>query len=239
MRPTQGHTHLDMSSTSTLLDIRIIENGDIPRVAKFLSSSMFGNEIPTGQFRKLIELETQDLQKTYATRMTKRKFPAVLLVAEADRDIIGCIGVDCQLLNIKAEKFSRIPKPTWDISELKSSERICMVLANLAVRGDQRGKGYAKQLVETVESLAKEFQFQDLYLLVDSTNMPAQKLYQKLGYKKIFEDEDATCVATGPLSLKTQECINFCFYKSLVEEEKAAPNNPIAAFFSSFFGKNK
>ena len=33
---------------------------------------------------------------------------------------------------------------------------------------------------------------------------------------KQFEDETATCVVSGEYNLQTQDCINYCFKKSLV-----------------------
>ena len=70
-------------------------------------------------------------------------------------------------------------------------------------------------LPASCEASAKEWGYSYLYLLVDSDNKAAQRLYQKAGYSLFFVQEDATCVVSGPLSLKTQDCINYCMRKNL------------------------
>jgi GNAT superfamily N-acetyltransferase len=225
------------SKTASKIDIRFTENTDIPRVAEFITNSMYQENIPFMQKKKLVELERMDLLKTYGEMMGKRTFPASLLVAEIDQEIIGAVGVDCQIMNTNANKFRKIPAKGWSIIDMKETERIILVLANLSIRADKRGNGYAKTLMKEAEALAKELLFEDIYLLVDSMNIPAQSLYEKSGYKFVFKDEDATCVASGPLSLQNVDCVNFCYRKSLVA---AAPIGGGGGFFGglfSMFGK--
>jgi len=230
-------TRLYLSSKTTdKLEIRFTENSDIPRVAEFLANSMYQDDIPFGQKRKLVELERLDLMKTYGEKLGKRKFPAYLLVAEIDQDIVGSVGLDCQLMNTNANKFRKIPSKGWDIQDLKPTEKIILVLANLSIRVDKRKKGYGKTLIKESEAIAKELLFEEMYLLVDSENIPAQKLYEKNGYKLMFRDEDATCVASGPLSLKTQECVNFCYRKSLVSSKSGGDSGGIFGGLFSMFG---
>lgn len=219
------------------LEIRFAENADIPRVAEFLANAMYEQNIPFGQKRKLVELEKLDLQKTYGETMGKRKFPAALILAEIEEEFIGTVGLDCQILNVKANKFRRIPKG-WEYTDLKSTEKLGLVMANLSTRIDKRKRGYAKMLIKEAEALAKELMFEELYLLVDSENTPAQKLYEKNGFVLEFKDEDATCVASTPLSLKTQECVNFGYRKSIVAAKVTVPGgNAISSFFGGLFGK--
>ena len=64
-------------------------NDDIPRVAKFLSESMYSN-IPTGQKRELARLEQIDLTERYGERVSsKGSLPSVLFIAEEDEEILG------------------------------------------------------------------------------------------------------------------------------------------------------
>ena len=50
----------------------------------------------------------------------------------------------------------------------------------------------------------------------------------------MFEDLDATCVASGDYSLKTQDCINYCYRKDLREIVPlvSTTSSPFAAFSS-------
>jgi hypothetical protein len=54
------------------------------------------------------------------------------------------------------------------------------------------------------------------------------------GYKPIFRDEDATCVAYGTYSLKTQDCVNVCMKKDL---KAPLAGNGGSSFVSSMFSK--
>jgi ribosomal protein S18 acetylase RimI-like enzyme len=58
---------------------------------------------------------------------------------------------------------------------------VAVVLSNLAVRVDKRGQGVASQLLEVCEDFARQWQREAVYLLVDSENAGAQKLYKKQG----------------------------------------------------------
>jgi hypothetical protein len=83
----------------------------------------------------------------------------------------------------------------------------------------------------------------EIYLLVDSRNTPAQSLYKKQGYKLEFVDEAATCVVSGPYNLRTEDCVNYCFKKTLSGARVAGGSNsgggsnPFGSLFGSLFGK--
>ena len=225
-------------SASSLIDsgveIRLVEdNNAINRASKFLANSMYTEEIPTGQKKKLTELERIDLNSRYGVTLGKRKFPAAFLILEEEQDIIGCVGIETQILYEKRRNLRKIPK-NFQVDSLKSQEGLVMVLANLAIRRDKRKLGYAKKLIKSCEDMAEEFLFKEIFLMVDSENIPAQKLYEKMGYKKIFEDNAATCVVSTPLALKTQDCVNYCYKKSLGKPIKSGGNN-LFSIFSSIF----
>ena len=96
-----------------------------------------------------------------------------------------------------------------DNDDQKKFDTIVFVLANLSVRIDKRKRGIARQLLEACDSECKvkmimiiltflmtiiyhcEFPFQrlgceEIYLLVDSQNIAAQKLYKSSGITFLF-----------------------------------------------------
>ena len=77
-----------------------------------------------------------------------------------------------------------------------------------------------------------------MFLLVDSKNIAAQKLYQKLGYKKMFEDNQATCVTSSPTGLRTSPCVNYCFKKDL-SLSPSKQENGILNWLGGIFGSKK
>lgn len=86
------------------------------------------------------------------------------------------MGLDCRVIEEKYKKF-RNPKPTDDMTKIK----IVPYLANLAVKTENRKSGVAKRLLKACETFCSGWGFEELYLMVDSENIPAQRLYQKQG----------------------------------------------------------
>lgn len=67
------------------------------------------------------------------------------------------------------------------------------LMSNLAVSRSYRRKGLAEDLVRAAENIArKEWGYDECYLYVEKRNAPAVKLYRKLGYRVIWEDDSAT-----------------------------------------------
>jgi len=66
-------------------------------------------------------------------------------------------------------------------------------MSNLAIGRRYRRKGLAEDLVASAEAIArKEWGYDECYLYVEKRNAPAVKLYKKLGYKVLWEDDTAT-----------------------------------------------
>ena len=94
-------------------------------------------------------------------------------------EVTGCAGIE----------VSGIPNKS-----LKSPiATTAPLMSNLAVGREFRRKGIAEKLVTEVERLVQyEWGYNDCYLYVEERNKAAVKLYQKLGYKKIWVDKEAT-----------------------------------------------
>ena len=109
------------------------------------------------------------------------------------------------------------------------------MLANLAVRKDRRGRGLARNLLAFAEEQTLAWGYQDLYLLVNSMNAPAQALYKSSDFKEMFRNEYATCVVFSNNSLKTEGCTNVCYRKKL--QANSDYERGLNNFFNDLFGK--
>ena len=200
---------------------------DMNQAAAFLASQMY-EDMPNGQRRELQRLEYADLMNRYGGRTGIRKYPSALLLAIENEEIIGMVGIDCQLYDAKEKKFTPMKFVTKVYNE-ESGKKVVQVLANLAIRRDKRKKGLGRLLVSASSDTAKSFGYEELYLQVDSDNKAAQNLYRKEGFKQIFTDPDATCVVSGQWGLQTKECINLGYVK------KVTSNGPSTNIFNNIF----
>lgn len=67
------------------------------------------------------------------------------------------------------------------------------LMSNLAVSRAYRRRGLAEDLVREAESIArKAWGYDDVYLYVEKRNQPAVRLYKKMGYRTLWEDDTAT-----------------------------------------------
>ena len=57
---------------------------------------------------------------------------------------------------------------------------------NIVVDETQRGRGYGKEICESLLSAAKRFGAHNTYLQVEHVNDKAINLYTKLGYEKLY-----------------------------------------------------
>ena len=65
-------------------------------------------------------------------------------------------------------------------------------MSNVAVSKKYRRKGIGEKLVQEAERIARyEWGFSECYLFVEERNRAALKLYQKLGYRRMWVDKDA------------------------------------------------
>ncbi len=213
---------------------------DVRRTAEFLTTSMY-DDMPRAQRKELLELEAKDLRNRYEEKVGAGRLPSTLILAKEDQEIIGSVGLDCQIRNKKRDRFRDLSRDDSLVDFLgqDSREEVCVVLANLAVRKDRRGRGLARNLLAFAEEQTLAWGYQELYLLVDSENTPAQALYKSSGFKEMFRDEDATCVVFGNNSLKTEGCTNVCYRKRLGANAGGGDSDGagLGSFFNGLFGK--
>eukprot|EP00571_Detonula_confervacea_P005367 CAMPEP_0172313276 /NCGR_PEP_ID=MMETSP1058-20130122/19903_1 /TAXON_ID=83371 /ORGANISM="Detonula confervacea, Strain CCMP 353" /LENGTH=323 /DNA_ID=CAMNT_0013026905 /DNA_START=46 /DNA_END=1017 /DNA_ORIENTATION=+ len=119
------------------------------------------------------------LPGNYATQSASLDSRAELvLCVDGKGECIGCAGVEVDKIKIMDGYDTTITGP---------------IMSNLAISRKYRRKGLAEDLVKSTELIArKEWGYDTCYLYVEKRNTPAIKLYKKLGYKTIWEDDDAT-----------------------------------------------
>ncbi len=58
-------------------------------------------------------------------------------------------------------------------------------LANIAVRSEYRGQGYASRLLERVLQIARDREVETIYLEVRASNARALELYERFGFSQV------------------------------------------------------
>jgi len=127
----------------------------------------------------------------------------LVLCVDGKGECIGCAGVEVDKIKKMDGNDSTTTGP---------------IMSNLAISRDYRRKGLAEDLVKSAELIArKEWGYDDCYLYVEKRNVPAIKLYTKLGYKTIWEDDDATTLlpTEDGRSVKNGKTTIVCMKKKL------------------------
>ena len=65
-----------------------------------------------------------------------------------------------------------------------------LYVADLAIREDARRMGLATKIIKSVESYAKGHNYDEIYLHVDVGNYVARKLYNKLGFIELSQEDE-------------------------------------------------
>jgi len=117
--------------------------------------------------------------------------------------VVGCAGVE----------LDSIPVSSAADRNAKTSP----LMSNLAVSRNFRRVGIAEDLIGSVENLVrKEWGYNECYLYVEKANTPAVKLYRKLGYKLVWENEKARSMKLTDFgSLIDSETVLLCMKKNL------------------------
>jgi len=190
-------------------------------------------ELTESQNRTLQAQQFAEFRKRYA-RSSQQARMIVCKDTQKQNAIIGCAGVDIDTVATFAEGSeprnggsllailtgSNYPaKPTgrWD-----TKMQYAPIMSNLVVSRDYRRKGIAEELVQAVEDLCvDELGYDICYLLVEKRNAPALKLYQKLGYNTIWQDDKAeTLLPTKEGELKNSPTVILCMKKELTSSKK-------------------
>ena len=120
-----------------------------------------------------------------------------------DYEIVGCAGI----------QVSPIPDGSLNGPTITQAP----LMANVAVSRKYRRKGIAQKIVKEVEQVCRyQWGYNDVYLYVEERNKAAVKLYQKMGYRKVWTDNDAkTLLPTSNGKLENASTRIVCMKKRL------------------------
>jgi len=205
-----------VASLETFDGTKGIAESTINKAANFMMGSFWG--VPEGNPNLLAE-QISDLEVRFGEIMGKRKLFSNLIIARgADNEIAGIVGVEVALLDLvdmnilnykQSEKIvknavaslgpkerrmykdSSIEELVAELPSLAGNYEAVAVLANLCVSPSARGMGLGEKLCSAVEDVVSDWGMGRILLKVEGENVPAKKLYEKLGFVEECTDEYA------------------------------------------------
>jgi ribosomal protein S18 acetylase RimI-like enzyme len=140
------------------------------------------------------------LPGNYAGKSLDKQAELVLCV-DGKGECVGCAGVEVEKVKKMDGYDGAVTAP---------------LMSNLAISRSYRRKGLAEDLVKSAENIARrEWGYDECYLYVEKRNVPAIKLYKKLGYKTIWEDDTATLLPTKDGRVANGKTTIVCMKKKL------------------------
>jgi len=161
-------------------------------------------ELSKTQRKSLVNRQMLDFQRRYSTNMGNNgKRAKLMLCRNGKGELMGCAGVEVDSV------------PTMSLTD--GSKSIAPLMSNVAVGKKFRRRGVAEELVREVEAMVqKDWGFDECYLYVEKINVPAIRLYKKLGYREVWEDSKArTIVPTENGGVKNAPTVLVCMKKNL------------------------
>jgi len=190
--PTMGIGSIFFRPSNLIVEPNRGDDTELVESAVFFTDSFWAGKIGGGvkellpkQLKSLGNSQIAEFRKRYGTKTTVRaKSPqdrrAELVVSKnsISGEIYGCAGIEVSVVRTPNGQGIQFQAP---------------LMSNLAVGRKVRRRGIAEDLVQAAEDLAlKEWGYDECYLYVEKRNVPALKLYKKLGYKVMWEDDTAT-----------------------------------------------
>jgi len=239
IRPTQSFGLLTRAKYTTQpLDLKTRQQDELRLVTNMFVDSFWRGKVGGGA-KELTESQNRTLQaQQYAEfrkRYSRSGLNSQLLLCKTSNGIItGCAGVEVDTVSTFAEGYEprnggslwaqitgndipAKPEGRWD-----TKMKYAPLMSNLVVSRQFRRKGLAEKLVADVENVCLDWGYDECYLYVEKRNIPAVKLYQKLGYKTIWQDDKAkTLIPTKKGDLKSGSTIILCMKKQLTSRGKS------------------
>lgn len=183
---------------------------DLQEASDFFVDAFWTSKVGGGA-RTLTAQQRRELEQSQRAEFNKRyggarpRVAELLVLRNADEQIIACAGVE----------VDRIP------SSALTGPATCNapLMSNLAVSRQYRRRGLAEQMVQAVETtVRKEWGYTECYLYVEERNRAAIRLYEKLGYRRLWRDDNAkTLLPTASGYLENADTVILCMKKNLTE----------------------
>ena len=156
------------------------------------------------QRRSLLNSQSLEFRKRYGKRLGAQRRNELMVARNGRGEIMGVLGIE----------VDRIPE------DRLTSTKICAtapLMSNVAVGRKFRRRGVAEELVIAAENMVRrEWGYTECFLYVEKRNAPAVKLYRKLGYRKIWEDDNAkTLIPTKLGGMTNDQTTLVCMRKDL------------------------
>ncbi len=184
-------------------DSKLTEAGQFFTEAFWASKSGGAAELSKFQAASLERQQVNEFRRRYGKFVGPKDRRAELVICQSGAgELLGCAGIEVDNVQKSDGRGQSVRAP---------------LMSNLAVGRKFRRKGLAEDLVQAAETLArKEWGYDEVYLYVEKRNKPAVKLYKKLGYRTVWEDESArTLIPTESGQLKTAPTVIVCMKKRL------------------------
>lgn len=157
------------------------------------------------QRSQLLQSQVAEFNSRYGQKRTQSE---LLVCRNAQQEIIACAGVEVEGIPSSSMRGSR-------------SETRAPLMSNLAVSSKFRRRGLAEALVQAVEDVCVDWGYDSCYLYVEQRNPAAVRLYQKLGYSIVWNDESATTLlptVTG--ELRNTPTVIVCMRKDSLQRSR-------------------
>jgi N-acetylglutamate synthase-like GNAT family acetyltransferase len=155
------------------------------------------------QRRQLEQSQLAEFNKRYGSSSRRKSSELLVCRDGALGPVVACAGVE----------VDTIPSGSLTGPVLTKAP----LMSNLAVSRNYRRRGLAEDLVKSVEQLVQEeWGYDECFLYVEERNQGAVKLYQKLGYRKLWRDPYAeTLLPTSTGDLSNSRTTIVCMRKEL------------------------
>jgi ribosomal protein S18 acetylase RimI-like enzyme len=129
----------------------------------------------------------------------------VLIMTQDGSEIVGSITLDSWAIVSLIRAFSL----SEEMSSLleRDDEDVIALMSNLAVRKDMRGQGLARELLVAAEETASSVGYPEILFMVESSNLPALKLYKSSGYTSLFSKVSTVCEPGGEWGAQQAEVV--------------------------------
>lgn len=188
----------------------LIEAGEFFTDAFWAGKAGGAAELAPFQRSSIERQQVLEFRRRYGPNSGRSTNPAdrraeLLLCRDASGTFLGCAGIE-------VDNISKADGRTAMGGRVQAP-----LMSNLAVGKKFRRKGVAEELVKQAEDLARrEWGYDECYLYVEKRNAAAVKLYRKLGYRQVWEDDMAkTLVPTEGGKLRTAGTVIICMKKKL------------------------